>query len=75
MFYRMLDEMPEFEISRIKVKQGNNDLINTLATKSMFKTKQDLFNILEFDKNICSEQSEPYEYLSRVYNPHKHDMS
>ena len=67
MIYRMLDEMPEFEICKISVTNGENELINALATKSMFKTKQDLFKILEFSNNDRSKQSEPYEYLSRVY--------
>ena len=74
-FYRMLDEMPEFEISWIKLKNGNNDLINTLTTKPMFKNKQDLFDILEFDSINLPQQSESYEYLSKINNPEDFDMS
>ena len=41
----------------------------------MFNTKQDLFKILEFDDSMISEQSEPYEYLSKIKDPNSHDMS
>ena len=72
MFYRMLDEMPEFEMSRIYVENGDNGFINTLATKSMFKTKQDLYDILEFDDINNRRQFKEYEYLSYVCRPQDH---
>ena len=75
MFYKMLDRMPEFEISRIYVRHGTNELINLLATKHAFKTKQDFFKILEFNEGDLSQQSEPFEYLNRISNPQNFDMS
>ena len=75
MIYRLLDEMPEFEISKIKTFRGSNDLINTLAKKPMFKSKQELFEKLDFKDYQFNQQSGPYEYISDMYNPYKHDMS
>ena len=75
MFYKMVEDMPEFEISSIKLKNGNNDLINTLTAKPMFENKQDLFDILEFDSINLPQQSESYEYLSKIDNPEDFDMS
>ena len=74
-FYQMLEEMPEFEIFQINVQQCSNEFINALAKKSNFKTKQDLFKVLQTRSNSVIEQSEPHEYLSHVDHPEKHDMS
>ena len=71
----MLDYMPDFEISRIDIKKGNNDLINTLAEKLNYQSKQDLYNALYISACDYSDQSEPFEYLSEVYYPGIHDMS
>ena len=73
--YKMLDEMPEFEICKIKLWNSNTDLINTLATKSIFRNKQDLFNKLELCGCKQPENSEQHEYLSKVLNPENYDMS
>ena len=75
MFYQMLDQMPDFEIERIEAFIDNNQLIRTLASKPIFQTKQDLFKVLEVNDYGYSKLSEPYEYLSNVYNPEYHDMS
>ena len=74
LFYRILEEMPEFEISKIKILGNNNNLIETLVQKSYFKTKQDLFKVIESKDDSVAQQSEPHEYLSHVYNPEHHDM-
>ena len=75
MFYRILDEMPELEICEIVVGNGDNDVINTLAANSMFNTKQDLFNILEFYIEDQNQQSEPCEYVTYINYSEKYDMS
>ena len=75
MFYSMLDEMPELEVCRIKVDRGDNEFINTLAQKSMFKTKQELFKILDYDNLNSPKQPEPHEYLSKVLHLEDQDMS
>ena len=64
MFYKILEQMPDFEISKICVYNGDNDLIDTLMEKCNFETKQDLFGVLKFMKGFRPEKSEPYEYIS-----------
>ena len=75
MFYFMLDEMPQFDMCRIKVDRGDNEFINALAQKSMFQTKQDLFKILDYDNLNSPKQPEPHEYLSKVLHLEDQDMS
>ena len=74
-FFRMLDEIPELEISMIHIWECNNELICALEQKPIFNNEQDLFKILDFDTEDAPEQSESYEYLQKVANPQKHDMS
>ena len=66
MFYRMLDEMPEFEIYMIHTRNCNNELIDTLAKKPTFKTIKDLLKVLVFGNLDAPERSESYEYLLQV---------
>ena len=74
-FYQMLDELPEIEISSVQVDNCNNEFIDAVASKPMFKTKQDLYKVLEISDRSAAKQSKPHEYLSNVYDPEKHDMS
>ena len=71
----MLDEMLDFEISMIYVRGDINKFINKLSQKPNFKTKKDLFSVLDFDNSDPPQKSEPYEYLRKVQNPEEHDMS
>ena len=48
MIYWMLDILPEFEIKRIGVIKGDNELINGLKQLPIFKDKEDPFKVLEF---------------------------
>ena len=73
--YEMLDEMQELEIYMIHVKHCNNEIVDTLAQKPIFKKKQDLFKVLDLGTSDAPERSEPYEYLQSVYHPEKHKMS
>ena len=41
-------------------------MIQTLADKPTFKTKQDLFSVLDFRDSQASAGAEPYEYISFV---------
>ena len=51
-----------------------NDTINILAQKQMFKTKQDLFDVLlTFEEP--SQPSEPYEYVTEIHYSNTHDLS
>ena len=61
--------------NKINVILGNNDLINSLAKKPMFKTKQDLFKLLDYQDSDIIEQEEPHEYLSQILMPEMYDMS
>ena len=72
--YRMLDEMPDLEVSKISGHISNNDAINALMEKPIFKTKQDLFKIIEFSPSYENDQSEPLEYLSYVACYTQHEM-
>ena len=74
-FYTMLDEMPEFEVHLISARNYNDDFIDTLAQKPIFKTKRDLFRVLDFSDSDPPMQFEPYEYLLQVKSPEEHDMS
>ena len=46
-FYKMLDEMPDFEIQKILLKQCDKFFIKTLLQKPMFTTKEQLFKVLD----------------------------
>ena len=74
-FYKMLDEMPDLEISMIHVWQSDKELINTLAQKPIFRAKQNLFKVLDSEFSDIPERSEPYEYLLKVRYPQYHDMN
>ena len=75
MVYTLLDEIPELEISYIDIVNGQNEFINTLLEKSMVKTKQELFKILQFRNPFNYQFDEPYEYLSFIPNPQKYFMN
>ena len=53
-----------FEIDRVMIENEINKTINTLAHKSMFKTKQDLFKVI-----TTRQPFEPYEYVPELLNP------
>ena len=74
-FYRLIEEMPDFEVCRIDINKSSNDLINTLTKKLMFENKQDLYKILNVNVSNYIEQSEPLEYLSSLYIREEHDMT
>ena len=76
MIYKMLDEMPELEIVKIYVENGVNEIIEALAEKSMFKTKQDLFNILEIQNPPRNDlYTEPYEFISEIRDCKLYNMN
>ena len=62
----MLDEMPDLEVEKCIMLSGSNSMIQTLADKPMFKTKHDLFKILDFRYSQALTHPEPYEYISFV---------
>ena len=72
---KMLDEMPDFEIECIEIWSGNNDIINLLSKKPMFKTEEDFYDILEFNDDKAADQSDPHHYLSDIYFANNHNMS
>ena len=77
-FYQMLDELPELEISRISASYPCGEFLNILLQKQVFKTKKEFLKVLEFDDldDIDPpDQSEPHEYLAMVRYPECHDMS
>ena len=63
-FYSMIEDMPELEISKISVKHSNNEFLETLMEKCKFDSKQDLFNVL--DVRTAAYQPEPHEYISEL---------
>ena len=47
-FYKMLDEMPDIEIERIKIDSSiSYNILDTLSKKPMFKSEQDLYRIID----------------------------
>ena len=48
LIYKMLKEIPDFEVCQISIKQGNNGVIRTLKQLPMFKEEKDLFEVLDF---------------------------
>ena len=75
MFYKMLDEMPVLEIKRIKfVSRWSKDIIDTLLQKSIYKTPDELYKVLESNPGAF-ETPDTYEYLSIIFNPETKDMS
>ena len=48
-FYEILDEMPDIEIIRIVIRNSNNEFLKTLAEKTRFKAKKDLFEALQIE--------------------------
>ena len=64
----MLDAIPDLEFEKIQIlwKYGK-DLIETLLQKSIYKTRQELFKVLQFD-DICFyiDKSMTYEYFSTM---------
>ena len=71
----MFEELPGFDVCQIHVRNCFYDVVNILEEKLIFKTKQDLFDVLLFYDEWLSEIFTPYEYLSTVHHPAKHDMS
>ena len=71
----MLDELSEFEISKIYVTEGTNDFINNLAQRPMFKTKQDLFKVLELKESKIRRPTQTLEYMSKMEFPERFNMS
>ena len=65
--FRMLDQMPDIEVERLRLRKVDDKTVRKLTEKPMFKSKQDLFNILELGHFDALPQCEPYEYLSYVY--------
>ena len=74
-FTEMIEEMPDLEISEITLWESNNEVVNLLAEKTMFETKQDLFNVLRSFSWTVAKQSEPHEYISWVSTPEIESMS
>ena len=75
LIYRMLDEMPELEVSKISGFFKNDDVISILAEKPMFKTKKDLFKVIQLNSIFEPNNFQPFEYLSYISNPEWYDMS
>ena len=50
MLFNMLDQMPELELVSLRVWYKNDkEFIDTLLQKSIYKTRQELYKVLEFD--------------------------
>ena len=50
MLFNMLDQMPELELVSLRVWYKNDkEFIDTLLEKSIYKTRQELYKVLEFD--------------------------
>ena len=64
--FRMLEDMPDMIIDALYVYEGNNNTFQKLLDLPNFKTKQDLLKVLYFKESYDIEESEPYEYLSKV---------
>ena len=75
MIYWMLDILPEFEIKRIGVIKGDNELINGLKQLPIFKDKEDPFKVLEFSDFQAPLLGEPHEYLPTVDHTMIENMS
>ena len=63
MFFYMLDQLPGFELSRVKVGMVTLDFIKKLTKKSILKTKQDLFKVLEIKGFEVQEEAKIVNYL------------
>ena len=74
-FYRMLEELPEFEIYNIGVLYGDNKFIYKLGENPIFKNYQYLLKVLNMNDTGVHINNEPYEYLRNVIYPEKHNMS
>ena len=59
-FARVLEEMPMLEIESLVLLNDRLGLINKLAMRPQFETKQDLFKILTFKPKITSNSSNVY---------------
>ena len=76
MFYKMLDEMPQFEFILLTLtKRWDKKFIDTLLKKSIYETREKLFEVLKFNNFGLQVHNDIYEYLSTVSFPEKHDMS
>ena len=68
MFFNMLDQIPQFEIERICLtSRCNKDFIDMLLQKSVYKTRHELYKVLDVYGGLLDDESYPYEYLSKVY--------
>ena len=47
--YKLLEDMSDIDIQKIRVKIRHEEVINTLFEKLNFKTKDEFYEILEFD--------------------------
>ena len=67
MIITFINEMPGLEISKISGWVENNELIDALIEKSMFETRQELYNILNLEHSPMKIASgNCFEYLSRI---------
>ena len=69
MLFKMLDELPEIEMEKIKIdSRCDKDFIDTILEKSIYKTRQELFEVIDYDNSLVYNQFDTFEFLS-VYNP------
>ena len=62
---KALDEMPNIEVEKMIIKSGDNELLDILASKPSFKTKKNLFKVLEYRVDYY-DKPEPLEYVSYI---------
>ena len=70
----MLKEMPQLEIARIHGNIDNPETINFLAQKSMFKTKEDLFKVLDFKFPKPWDGTVSYDYIPKTSFSNSNDL-
>ena len=76
MFYNMLDAIPELEFQNIAVRNKcDKEFIDILLQKSIYKTKEELFEVLYFNDMALNDTEDTYEYFNDILYPEKHDMS
>ena len=75
-FYKMLDEMPNIEFYELFVRSRcDEDLINLLLKKSIHKTRDELFKVLQsYMRTVCN-QAEVHEYETGLVYPHEVDIN
>ena len=75
MFFYMLDQLPGLELSRVKVGMVTLDFIKKLAKKSVLKTKQDLFKVLEIKGYEVQEEAKIVNHLYNLKPALQKDIS